>query len=131
MSLSLELPNHTEAQLRALARQRGVSAEAYAAQLLESSVRQRELAEASEAQLLQRLGLGFSEQEWERYHRLVESRQEERLNAEEQRKLLALRERLEAANAARMGVLVELAKRRGVGLEQVMREVGIVQPGIL
>lgn len=131
MSLTLTLRNQTEAQLRELARQQGVSMEIYAAQLLESFAQRRELEEASESELLQRLGLGFSEEEWTRYHELVELRQRERLNVAEQKELLRLSERLEQANAKRMGVLVTLAKRRGVTLETLMREVGITQPGLL
>lgn len=131
MSLTLSLHNQTEAQLRELARRQGVSMETYAAQLLESFAQQRELEEASESQLLQRLGLGFSEKEWARYHELVELRQHERLNAAEQRELAGLNEQLERANAERMGVLVTLAKRRGVSLGTLMREVGVAQPGLL
>lgn len=131
MSLTLTLPDHTEEQLRELAQQQGVSAERYAAQLLESFAQRRELQEASESQLLQHLGLGFSEHEWERYHHLVELRRETRLAASEHQELLALSGRLEKANAKRMGVLAELAKRRQLPLETLMREVGITQPNLL
>lgn len=131
MSLTLSLQNHTEAQLRELARQQGVSMETYAAQLLESFAQQRELEEASENQLLQRLNLGFSESEWERYYELVALRQQGRLSAAEREALLVLSRRLEGANAKRMSVLVELAKRRGVSLERVMQEVGIAQANVL
>ena len=131
MSLTLTLPDRTEAQLREEARRRGVSAEAYAAQLLESFARRRELQEASESELYGRLGLGFSEREWERYYGLIELRRQERLSAAEREELLALNSRLEGANAKRMGALVELAKRRGVPLDQLMREVGITQPDVL
>ena len=94
MSLTLTLPHYTEAQLRELAQQQGVSAEDYAAQLLESFAQRRELQEASESQLLQRLGLGFTEHEWERYRQLVELRREVNLDAAEQRELLSLSEQL-------------------------------------
>ncbi len=131
MSLTLTLPHHTEAQLRELAQQQGVSAEDYAAQLLESFAQRRELQEVSESQLLQWLGLGFSEREWERYRQLVELRREASLDAAEHRELLSLSERLEQANAKRMGVLAELAKRRQVPLETLMQEVGVTQPNFL
>ena len=131
MSLTLILPDRTEAQLREEAQRRGVSAEVYAAQLLESFARRRELQEASEGELYERLSLGFSEREWERYYGLVELRRQERLSAAERKELLALNSRLEGANAKRMGALVELAKRRGVPLDQLMREVGITQPDVL
>ena len=131
MSLTLILPDRTEAQLREEARRRGVSAEAYAAQLLESFAKSRELQEASESELYGRLGLGFAEEEWKRYYDLVELRQQESLSAAEHQELLALNSRLEGANAKRMGALVELAKRRGTPLERLMREVGITQPDIL
>ena len=131
MSLTLTLPHHAEAQLRELAQQQGVSAEDYAAQLLESFAQRRELQEASESQLLQRLGFGFTEREWERYRQLVELRREANLDAAEQRELLSLSEQLEQANAKRMGVLAELAKRRQAPLETLMQEVGITQPNLL
>lgn len=131
MSLTLTLPNHTEVQLRELAQQQGLSAETFAAQLLESFAQRRELQEASESQLLQQLSLGFSDHEWGRYHHLVRLRRDERLSAAEHQELLGLSDRLERANAKRMSVLVELAKRRQVPLEQLRREVGITQPNLV
>lgn len=131
MSLTLTLPHHTETQLRELAQQQGVSAEIYAAQLLESFAQQQDLREASEAQLLRQLGLGFSELEWQRYYDLVELRRNGRLDDAAHQELVSLSNRLEQANAKRMGVLAELAKRREVPLEQLMLEVGIAQPTYL
>lgn len=131
MSLTLTLPNHTEAQLRELAQQRGVSTETYAAQLLESFARQQDLRVATETQLLQQLSLGFSEREWQRYRHLVGLRQDGHLSEAEHQELLSLSDRLEQANAKRMGVLAELAKRRQVPVEQLMHEVGITQPTLL
>ena len=131
MSLTLTLADHTEAQLRDLAQQQGVSTETYAAQLLESFATQQDLRAATETQLLQQLSLGFSESDWERYRHLVGQRQGERLGDAEHQELLALSDRLEQANARRMGVLAELAKRRQVTVEQLMHEVGITQPDLL
>ena len=131
MSLTLTLPDRTETQLREEAQRRGVSAETYAAQLLESFALGRELQEASESDLYGRLGLGFSEEEWKRYYDLVGLRQKESLSDPEHRELLVLNGRLEQANAKRMGALAELAKRRGVTLDQLMREVGVTPPDIL
>jgi len=131
MSLTLTLPNHTEAQLRELAQQQGVSTETYAAQLLESFARQQDLRVATETQLLQQLSLGFSEREWQRYRHLVGLRQDGHLSEAEHQELLSLSDRLEQANAKRMGVLAELAERRQVPVEQLMHEVGITQPDLL
>ncbi len=128
MSLTLTLPYHTEAQLRELAQQQGVSTETYVAQLLESFTRQQDLREATETQLLQQLDLGFSEREWGRYHHLVGLRQDGRLGEAEHQELLALSSRLEHANVRRMGVLAELAKRRQIPVEQLVHEVASRNP---
>lgn len=130
MSLTLTLPDHTEAQLRELAQQQGVSTETYAAGLLELFATQQDLRAATETQLLQQLSLGFSERDWGRYRHLVGLRQDGHLGDAEHQELLSLSDRLEGANAKRMGVLAELAKRRRVPVEQLMHEVGVTHPNL-
>lgn len=126
--MNLALPNGTEAQLRDLAQQQGVSTETYITRLLEAHAQQRDLATASETQLLQLLSLGFNEAQWERYETLKKRRREETLGSAEQAELIALSDRLEEANAKRMAALAELSKRRGTPLRSLMTELGLVQP---
>lgn len=131
MSLTLTLSQHTEAHLRELAKQQGVSAEQYVAQLVEALADRQALTEASEQQLLERLSLGFSEDEWQRYYQLIQLRQEEKLTEVQHRELIDLQDHLEHANNQRLAALIELSKRRHVPLEQLMNELGITKPDVL
>jgi len=72
---------------------------------------------------------GFSQEEWQRYRILIERRRAETLTEEERRELIEFTDRLEQANARRMEALVEMAGRRGVSLETVMKDLGIESPG--
>ena len=128
--IRLALPEATEEQLHDLAQQQGVSTETYVTQLLETHAQQRDLKRSTESQLLQQVGLGFSEVQWQRYEALVELRREERLGDAEQTELIALSNQLEAANAKRMAVLAELSKRREVTLGQLMNDLGLAKPTV-
>lgn len=127
----LNLSQHAEAHLRELAKQQGVSAEYYVAQLVEALADRQALTEASEMQLLGRLSLGFSEDEWQRYYQLIRLRQEENLTKAQHHELVTLCDRLEHANNQRLAALIELSKRRNVPLEQLMDELGITKPDVL
>jgi DNA primase catalytic subunit len=71
---------------------------------------------------------GLSQEEWRRYHVLIARRWAETLSEEERREFIAFTDRLEKANVRRMQALVELANRRGVSLETVMKDLGIEPP---
>jgi hypothetical protein len=75
--------------------------------------------------LLSKINLGLSSTEWERYHTLVAQRQAETLTPDEQTELIALSDRLEEANAQRIGYLAELARVRHTTLDAVMSELGL------
>jgi hypothetical protein len=79
----------------------------------------------AETELLQKINLGLSEQQWRRYRELIAKRRAETLAAEEQRELIALSDQIEQANARRMENLIALAKLRQVSLETQMNELGI------
>ncbi len=79
----------------------------------------------AEAELLQKINLGLSEQQWQRYRELIAKRRAETLAAEEQKELVTLSDQIEQANARRMENLIELAKLRQVSLESQMSELGI------
>ena len=128
--MNLALPERTEALLRDLAQQQGVSTETYVTRLLETHAWQQNLNTATEMQLLQQVNLGFTEVQWQRYAALVERRREARLTDVEHAELLALTEQLETANAKRMAALAELAKRRDLSLEELMEGLGLAPPGV-
>ena len=130
MSFTVDLEDQLERQLRELAARQGVTPERLAARVLAGAVGQKDWSEATEAELLNHLGLGLSETEWRRYHSLISLREQEALIDEQQAALTTLSDRLERANAERVAVLAELAKRRGMTLPQVMDELGIYPPDV-
>jgi len=71
------------------------------------------------------MNAGFSKTQWQRYRKLVDLRCEEQLTDAEQNELIKLSEQLEEANAERMAMLAELAKRREVPLGQLMNDLGL------
>jgi hypothetical protein len=56
---------------------------------------------------------------------LIEKRDDETITAEEWRELAALTDRLELLHADRLAALAELAKLRGITLDEVMSQLGI------
>jgi hypothetical protein len=63
-----------------------------------------------------------------RLRALVEKRDDETITEGEWQELAALTDRLELLHADRLGALVELAKLRGVPLDEVMSQLGIQFP---
>lgn len=82
----------------------------------------------TEAELLQNINLGFSEEWWQRYHELVSKRRAETLTSNEHQELNATTDQLERANARRIANLIELAKLRNTSLEALMRDLDISSP---
>jgi hypothetical protein len=78
-----------------------------------------------ESDLLKEINLGLSADTWTEYHLLIAKRQSETLTDEEQRKLIAISDRLEIANVRRIKALIELATLRSQPLSTVMQELGI------
>ena len=60
---------------------------------------------------------------------LIEKRDDETITAEGRQELAALTNRLEMLHADRLAALAELAKLRGVTMEEVMSQLGIQFPG--
>ncbi|MBI3360158.1 MAG: STAS/SEC14 domain-containing protein [Chloroflexi bacterium] len=79
----------------------------------------------SEAELLQKINLGLSAEQWQRYRALVAKRRAETLTADEQQELITYSDQIEKANARRIAYLIELAKLRQTSLEALMNELGI------
>jgi len=132
MTIPVELPAEFESTLREEAKKADLDPGAYVVKALCEHLRKtQELPPRlprGEAALLEKINLGFSQEEWQRYHTLIEKRWAETLTEEEQRELIGFTDRLEKANARRMEALVELAGRRGVSLETLMKDLGIEPP---
>jgi hypothetical protein len=84
-----------------------------------------EKGDSKELDLLKEINLGVSTDTWSEYHTLIGKRQAEILTEEEQQQLIAISDRLEAANVRRMKALIELSGLRGQSLSTVMQELGI------
>lgn len=132
MIITIEIAPDLEQQLRQEAARAGLAPDAYVMQavqerLTQTSHRHRPAPRLSpeEAQLLAKITLGLSPTEWEQYHALVARRKAETLTPDEQTELIALSDRLEEANARRIGYLAELARVRHTTLEAVMSELGL------
>lgn len=83
---------------------------------------------ADESVLLARINQGLSAEDRARMRALIEKRDDETIAAEEWRELAALTDRLELLHADRLAALAELAKLRGVTLDEVMKQLGIQFP---
>ena len=83
---------------------------------------------ADESALLARINQGLPAEDRARMRALIEKRDDETIAAEEWRELAALTDRLELLHADRLAALAELAKLRGVTLDEVMSQLGIQFP---
>jgi hypothetical protein len=132
MTIPLELPAEFESTLREEARKADLDLGAYVVKTLRDHLHKSRSLPSSlsptEAELLERVNLGFSEAEWRQYHALIERRWEETLTEREQQELIALSDRLEKANARRMEALAQLASLRAVSVETLMADLGIESP---
>jgi hypothetical protein len=132
MLITIEIAPDLEHQLRQEAARTGLTPDAYILRavqerLTQTSHRHPSVSRLSpeEAQLLAKINLGLSPAEWERYHALVARRKAETLTPDEQTELISLSDRLEEANARRIGYLAELAQVRHTTLDAVMHELGL------
>jgi hypothetical protein len=71
------------------------------------------------------IDLGISAQTWERYRELKNRRDAEALTEAEHDELIAISDQVEEANVRRMRNLVELARLRGISLDELMQQLGI------
>jgi hypothetical protein len=129
MTLTLNLDPHLEQQLRQEAARLGVGPDDFVRQTLSERLQQSNSlpphVSAEESELLERIDLGLSQQQWARYHDLVTKLQDELMTPGERDELISLTDRIEAANVRRLHALIELSGLRGVPLEQLMSELGV------
>jgi hypothetical protein len=83
---------------------------------------------ADEGALLARINKGLPTKDRNRMRTLIEKRDDETITSEEWQELAALTDRLELLHANRLAALAELAKLKGVTLDEVMRQLGIQFP---
>jgi hypothetical protein len=129
--VTLHLPPELEMRLRNEAAREGLDADAYIVRTLErtlpSSVAASTITNLSrrESELLEKIGIGLSEDDWRRYRDLEAKCDDETLTPAEQQEFIATSHRIERANARRMSHLIELAALRRIPLEQLMDELGL------
>lgn len=95
-------------------------------------IRARRLAPSlpeEQAELLRRINEGVPVSIGERYDQLIRLRDNDKLAAHEYEELLHLTEVVEERQANRLADLIELARLRGVSLDQLTCELGI-GPGV-
>ena len=83
---------------------------------------------ANESELLARINQALSAAEKATMRALIAKRDEGTISQAELEELMALTDRLEILHADRLGALADLASLRGMKLDEVMRQLGIVFP---
>ena len=134
MALTIELPSNIEQQLLQKAKQKGISLENYLLQLIshatdlpKKQVKRKSISELSESELLQKINLGITEEEWATYRHLTDLRKAENITDSEYAQLIQLGEKIENANVVRLKYLVALSKIRNVSLDKVMADLGLLR----
>lgn len=82
-------------------------------------------ASMTERELLEEINKGFSEAFWERFRVLVRRREAGTMTVSEQQEAIRMSDRTEARAVERLQCLIELSKRRGKSVHQLMTEMGI------
>ncbi|HRI65372.1 MAG TPA: hypothetical protein PK156_14085 [Polyangium sp.] len=83
---------------------------------------------AEESALLEQINKGIPEVMRDRYEALVERRRANELSDEERAELYELTDSIEMADAERLTHLTRLARVRGVGLDVLLKDLGIQSP---
>ena len=129
MSLTINLPTTVEQQFRKEAATNGLSLDTYLLRLLQQaaklSQKQSNSKQYLESELLKKINLDISEEEWTNYRYLLGLMRSENLTKQEHETLIALGDKIEIANAERVKYLFELAELRGISIEKLMKNLGI------
>jgi hypothetical protein len=83
---------------------------------------------ADESALMDRINKGLPAEDRARMRALIERRDDETITTEEWQELATLTDRLELLHADHLAALAELAKLRGVTLDEIMSQLGIQFP---
>ena len=79
------------------------------------------------SELLQKINLDITEEEWATYRHLTDLRKAENITDSEYAQLIQLGEKIENANVVRLKYLVALSKIRNVSLDKVMADLGLLR----
>ena len=123
MSLTISLPPDVERRIAEDAVREGLTMEELASRTLQ--IRWATAPMLSESQLLEKPNEGFPEAFWQRYQGLQKQMREEVLSEANRPEYLEMVAQVEKRQTERLGQLSELAKRRGVGLPELIRELGL------
>jgi hypothetical protein len=126
MSLLIELPPETEAQVREAAEAEGVDVSTFLREAAEAHLRQYDPAlPLTDSELLARINRGFPETFWNRYRKLIAKRRAETLARKEQQELIGMSDQLEAWRVERLQYLIKLAQLRQTTVNVLMQDLGI------
>ncbi len=131
MTVNIQIPPELEARVRDDAARQGRTGRrdysaGFGACLSRDVVgRSRVSYERRETELLDKVSLGLTDEQWRRYWELRKKLEDSSLASPEHAELLAVNDRIERANAERMKYLVELAALRNVPLPLLMEELGL------
>jgi putative YjhG/YagF family dehydratase len=122
-SLTISLPPDVERRIAEDAVREGLTVEELASRTLQ--IRWATAPMLSESQLLEKINQGFPEAFWQRYQSLQKQMREEVLPEADRPEYLAMVAQVERRQTERLGQLSELAQRRGVGLPELIRALGL------
>ena len=129
MSLTIDIAPSLEQQLREDAARRGLSLDRLISQVLEKNALRRLpddlILRDREAELLQKINLGITPEEWARFHSLSGKRTSATIRKGELNELIQLTSKIETANVIRLQYLAELADLRQIPLRELMQGLGI------
>jgi hypothetical protein len=126
MSITINLVHDLETRVRRAAKQEGVAPDAYVANVLQRHLREQTVAlPAVESALLQQINIGLSDREWQHYEQLRTRLTAATLESKDQAELVALTDRIEAANVQRISALIQLAELRNTTLDALMDQLEI------
>ena len=129
MSLTINLPTSVEQQFRQEATVSGMSLDNYLLRLLQQaakiSKKQSNSKQYLESELLRKINLDISENEWMSYRHLIGLMRADKLTPQAHETLVALSDKIEIANVERVKYLFELAELRGISVEKLMEKLNI------
>ena len=79
----------------------------------------------TEKELVEEINRGFPEAFWERFRYFVRRRRAETMTPAEQQEAIRMSDRTEARPVERLQCLIELSKRRGKSVQELVTEMGI------
>lgn len=125
MSLVIDLPPETEAQVMAAANAEGVDVTTYFYETVKPRLRSVPPENMSDVELLAKVREDFPAPFWKRFSALTAKRDNESLTPAEWKELASSAEAVEAHDAERLFYLTELSRRRGRPARLLMAELGL------